>query len=123
MNLRARFSVLAGVICGALVIAGVAWAAGATTKITFHGSTSGTVYGKISSSSPSCIGGRKVIAFQQKGPTQNPKVDTKEDTTTSSSNGTWGMGQPGFPAHHTYYVEATKTAGCKAGFSKSLKFK
>lgn len=133
MKVSTRLAAIAGVICSALVIASVAWAAAAATKITFHGSTSGTVQGSIFSSSKSCLmgpndNGRLVIAYQQKGKTQNPKVDTKEDTTHSSyetgqSHATWGMGQPGFPAHHKYYVKVTKTAGCKAGFSKSLYFK
>lgn len=124
MRSKRLLSALAGVACTALVMAGVALAAAAATKVTINGPDS--VYGSIFSSRSGCLANRKVIAFQQKGSTQNPKVDKKMDTTTSfkeGSHGAWDMGNPGFPAHHKYYAEATKTTSCKAGFSKSLFFK
>ncbi len=123
MKVRTRLAAIAGVICGALVIASVALAAAAATRVTINGPDS--VYGSIFSSNKNCLANRKVIAFQQKGSTQNPKVDKKMDTTTSfkeGSHGGWDMGNPGFPAHHNYYAEATKTTSCKAGFSKTVKF-
>ena len=121
--LRARISIVAGVICSALVVASVAWAAASTT-ITLNPGLDNP-HGKIFSSSKSCLGNRKVIAFMQKGSTQNPAVDTKMDTTTSERQGNvgiWDMGNPGFPKHKNYYVEATKKTGCKAAFSKTQKF-
>lgn len=121
--LRARLSIVAGVICGALAIAGAAWAA-ASTSITLAQGLDNP-HGKIFSTSKSCLGNRKVIAFMQKGSTQNPAVDTKMDTTTSArqgNSGIWDMGNPGFPKHKNYYVEATKKTGCKAAFSKTQKF-
>ena len=121
--LRARLSIVAGVICGALAIAGVALAA-ASTSITLAQGLDNP-HGKILSTSKSCLGGRKVIAFMQKGSTQNPAVDQKMDTTTSERQGTvgiWDMGNPGFPKHKRYYVEATKKTGCKAAFSKTQTF-
>ena len=86
MMLRARLSIVAGVICGALVIAGTAWAA-ASTRITLAQGLDNP-HGKIFSTSKSCLGNRKVIAFMQKGSTQNPAVDQKMDTTTSTRQGT-----------------------------------
>ncbi len=124
MRVRTRLGAVLAVLCSALAMASAAWAAAAATKVTINGPDS--VYGSIFSSRASCLANRKVIAFQQKGSTQNPKVDTKMDTTTSfkeGSHGGWDMGNPGFPAHHKYYAEATRTTSCKAGFSKSLFFK
>lgn len=114
----------AGVACTALVIASAAWAAAASTQITLNKGLDNP-HGNIFSSSKSCLGGRKVIAFMQKGSTQNPKLDQKMDTTTSfveGNHGGWDMGNPGFPKRKRYYVEATKKKGCKAGFSKTVKF-
>ncbi|MGN6170616.1 MAG: hypothetical protein ACTHQQ_20985 [Solirubrobacteraceae bacterium] len=51
MNVRARLSIIAGVICSALVIASVAWAAAKTT-ITMQGPDQ--VFGKIFSPSAKC---------------------------------------------------------------------
>jgi hypothetical protein len=123
MKVRARLCVGTGVICSALVIAGVAWAA-AYTKITLNKGLDNP-HGKIFSASKRCLGNRKVIAFMQKGATQNPKVDKKMDTTTSERIGTvgvWDMGNPGFPQHKRYYVEATFKTGCKRAFSTTRTF-
>ena len=123
MKVRARLSIVAGVICGALVIASAAWAAASTT-ITLNPGLDNP-HGKIFSSSNSCLGNRKVIAFMQKGSTQNPAVDQKMDTTTSErvgDHGIWDMGNPGFPQHKKYYVEATAKTGCKRAFSKTHTF-
>jgi|SRR5581483_5614451 hypothetical protein len=123
MMIRARLSIAAAVICGALCIAGAAWAA-ASTRITLAQGLDNP-HGKIFSASKSCLGNRKVVAFMQKGSTQNPAVDQKMDTTTSARQGnigTWDMGNPGFPKRKNYYVEATKKTGCKAAFSKTQKF-
>jgi hypothetical protein len=123
MMVRARLSIAAGVICGALFIAGAAWAA-ASTQITLAQGLDNP-HGKILSTSKSCLGNRKVIAFQQLGATQNPAGDTKMDTTSSARQGNigiWDMGNPGFPKHKKYYVEATAKTGCKAAFSKTQTF-
>ena len=123
MSVRTRLAAVAGVICSALVVASVAWAA-ASTQITLHKGLDNP-HGKILSSSTSCLGGRKVIAFMQKGSTQQPQTDPKQDTTTSSRQGSvgiWDMGNPGFPQHKKYYVEATKKTGCKAAFSQTRTF-
>ena len=113
----------AGVVLSALAVASAAWAAGATTTVTLVGPDH--VYGTIKSPSKSCLGSRKVIVFMQKGPSQNPSVDQKMDTTTSSrqgNEGVWDMGNPGFPPHKRYYAEARGKPGCKAGFSKTVTF-
>jgi hypothetical protein len=125
MKVRTRLSVAVGVICSALVIASAALAA-ASTQITLNKGLDNP-HGKIFSSSKSCLGNRKVIVFMQKGSTQNPAVDQKMQTTTSSrspgaSFGTWDMGNPGFPQHKRYYAEATKKTGCKAAFSQTHTF-
>jgi hypothetical protein len=124
MNARARLSIIAGIICSGLVVASVAWAA-ASTQITLAKGLDNP-HGQILSSRKSCLGNRKVIAFMQLGATQNPQTDKKVDKTTSTRDGnigTWDMGNPGFPKHKKYYVEATRTSQCAAGFSKSQKFK
>lgn len=129
MRAKGLLSALAGVACTALVIAGAALAA-ASTKITLNKGLDNP-HGNIFSPSTRCLAGRKVIAFMQKGSTQNPKVDKKMDTTTSfmeGSHGAWDMGNPGFPQNKRYYVEATKKKGktgktqCKAAFSKTVKY-
>ena len=133
MKLRAHVSVVAGVICSALVLASAAWLvhaitlnAAASTQITLNKGLDNP-HGKIFSSSTSCLANRKVIAFMQKGSIQNPSVDKKMDTTTSSrspgaSFGQWDMGNPGFPHFKMYYVEATAKTGCKADFSPTRTF-
>jgi hypothetical protein len=123
MRAKMLFSAVVAVSCSVLVIASVAWAAGATTKVTLNGPDS--VFGTIHSPRTSCLGGRTVIVYMQKGGAQNPKVDQKMDSTTSSrqgKKGVWDMGNPGFPKHKIYYAMAKKKTGCKAGFSKSVKF-
>lgn len=122
MRPKGLLSAPAGVACTALLIAGAAWAAAAATRVTIKGPDH--VYGSIFSSSKSCLANRKVIVFKQKGSTQNPEVDTNENQTFSfkeGSHGGWDMGNPGF-GHGKFYAEATKTKGCKAGFSKTVKF-
>jgi hypothetical protein len=123
MKARARLSIVAGVICGALAMAGVAWAA-ASTQITLNPGLDNP-HGKIFSSSKSCLGNRTVIVFMQKGTTQKPATDKKMDTTKSQrvgDHGIWDMGNPGFPHHKKYYAEATAKTGCKAAFSKTHTF-
>lgn len=123
MKVRARLSVVAGVICGVLVMASVALAA-ASTKITLNPGLDNP-HGKIFSARKSCLGNRKVIVFKQKGSTQKPATDKKMDTTTSErvgDHGIWDMGNPGFPQHKKYYAEATAKTGCKAAFSKTHTF-
>ena len=83
------------------------------------------VYGTIKSTSTSCLGGRTVIVFMQKGSTRSPSTDQKMNTTTSSrqgNEGIWDMGNPGVPKHKKYYAEARGKTGCKAGFSKTVTF-
>jgi hypothetical protein len=114
---------VAGVNCSVLVVTSVALAA-ASTQITLNKGLDNP-HGKILSSSTSCLGGRKVIVFMQKGSTQKPQTDKKQGTTTSSRQGSvgiWDMGNPGFPQHKRYYAEATSKAGCKAAFSKTRTF-
>jgi hypothetical protein len=122
MRAKALVSAVAGTICTALVIASVAWASGASTTVTIQGPDH--VFGTIKSTRKSCLGGRTVVVFEQKGATQNPKVDHKEDSTKSTrqgNKGVWDMGNPGF-GHGKFYAEAKKRPGCKAGFSKTVKF-
>src|SRR5581483_858138 len=116
MMVRRLLVASAGVVLSALAVASAAWAAGATTTVTLVGPDH--VYGTIKSPSKRCLGSRKVIVFMQKGPSQNPSVDQKMDTTTSSrqgNEGVWDMGNPGFPPHKRYYAEARGKPGCKAG--------
>jgi hypothetical protein len=120
--MKARLCAVFGVVCSALVIASVAWAAAATTKVTIKGPDH--VYGKILSSRHRCLGGRTVKVFKQKGSTQRPRIDKKMDVTTSDrqgNHGVWDMGNPGFP-HGKYYAHVTRKPGCKAASSKTVKF-
>lgn len=120
MRARMRLSVLAGIVCSALAVAGVAWAAGAKTTVTLKGPDH--VYGKVKSSAKSCVKGRKVFIFKQHGATQSPKTDQKVyGPTTSDSQGRWDAGNPGL-GHGKFYAEATKKPGCKAGFSPTVHF-
>ncbi|HZU59599.1 MAG TPA: hypothetical protein VE983_01470 [Solirubrobacteraceae bacterium] len=123
--MRARNFLLAavGVVCSTLVIAGAAWAAGASTTITINGPDH--VYGTIHSSSKTCLGGRTVVVYMQKGTSRNPAVDQKMDSTTSTrqgNQGLWDMGNPGFPKHKNYYAKAKAKTGCKAGYSATVRF-
>jgi hypothetical protein len=125
MKLRAPVAVVAGAICSALVIASAAWGA-ASTRITLNPGLDNP-HGRIFSSSQTCLANRTVIAFMQKGSTQNPTVDRRMDTTKSSrspgaSFGQWDMGNPGFPKRKMYYVEATAKTGCDAAFSPTRTF-
>ena len=126
MKARARLSIVVGIVCSGLVLASVAWAAAASTKITLNPGLDNP-HGKIFSSSKSCLGNRKVIVFQQLGSTQKPLTDKKMDTTTSEhfpgqTFGTWDMGNPGFPKHKNYYAEAVAKTGCKRAFSATHPF-
>jgi hypothetical protein len=123
MRLKQLLVAVAGVVLSTLAVVGVAWAAGATTTVTIVGPDH--VYGTIQSSSKSCLGGRTVIVFMQLGSSQSPTTDQKMNTTTSSvqgNKGIWDMGNPGFPKHKLYYAEAKRKIGCKAGFSKTVRF-
>lgn len=123
MRARRLLPAAAGVACGALVIASVALAAGAKTSVTIVGPDH--VYGTIHSTKASCLSGRTVVVYMQKGASQDPSADQKMNTTTSSrqgNHGVWDMGNPGFPKHRHYYAEAKRKTGCRAGFSKTVTF-
>ncbi len=113
-----RLSVLAGIICSALAVASVAWAAGAKTTVTLKGPDH--VYGKVKSSKKSCLA-RKVFIFKQHGSSQDPKTDQRVYSTTSDNTGRWDAGNPGL-GHGKFYAEAKKKTGCKAGFSPTVHF-
>jgi hypothetical protein len=122
MRAKALVSAVAGTICTALVIASVAWASGAATTVTIKGPDH--VFGTIKSSSKSCLGGRKVVVYKQTGSTQNPRVDQPMASDISSrvgNHGSWDVGNPGL-GHGKFYAAAKKKPGCKAGFSKTVKF-
>lgn len=124
MRAKKLLVAVAGGVCSVLAIAGVAWAAGATTTVTLVGPDH--VYGTIQSSSKTCLGGRKVVVYMQLGASRNPATDQKMDSTTSTrqgNHGVWDMGNPGFPQHKRYYAQAKRKTGCKAGFSKTVLFK
>src|SRR5947209_3672950 len=113
MRARKFLLTFAAVACSALVIGTAAWAAGATTTVTLSGPDS--VSGTIHSPSKSCLGGRKVVVFMQKGAHQDPSVDQKMNSTTSErqgNKGVWDMGNPGFPKHKKYYARANRKTGC-----------
>ena len=120
--MRAKLLALVAVGCSALAIASVAWASGAKTTVTIKGPDH--VYGTIKSPRSSCLGGRKVLIYKQKGSSQNHKVDQKVYSTTSTKQGNkgiWDAGNPGL-GHGKFYAEARKSPGCKAGFSKTVHF-
>ena len=123
MRAKKLLGAFAGILCTGLAIASVAWAANAATTVTLVGPDS--VHGTIHSSKKSCLGGRTVVVYMQKGGSQDPSTDQKMDSTTSSrqgNHGIWDMGNPGFPQHKKYYAVAKRKTGCKAGRSQTVKF-
>jgi hypothetical protein len=126
MKAKAFVSAMAGVLCSGLVIASVAWAAGATTKVTIAlpNSKTSTLHGKVFSAKLSCVK-RTVDVLRQQGSSQDPSTDpvvatTKSMRADSTNHGVWKLSAAMEPHAGFYYAEATKKTGCKVGFSPTV---
>jgi hypothetical protein len=125
MRIKA-YSVVA-VICGALVLAGVAWAKGWVTRVTIHQGTKMSLHGRVYSSSPKCRAGRTIEVFRETGHVQNPRKDKLVGKTTSKPFNQFFAVWSGITAPHpgAYYARATRhvlPSGrvCLAGNSRTI---
>jgi hypothetical protein len=120
-KLRTALVALAISATGVTGLAGVASAAGSVdTKVTIKNPNSqGDFYGKVKSSSPTCVEDRKVTVFKQLGATQAPKSDQKIATDNADANGKWSVGNTGYKSGK-FYAKAGKVTGCKAATSKTI---
>lgn len=119
-----RIKLLVTAVCAALVAAATAGAhtQSYVTKVTIKG-PGGDFYGKVISSSKSCMANRKVTVWKQKGTVQNRAVDRKIASDTSELRGLygeWSVGNTGFK-HGKFYARAAKSPGCQAASSKTIK--
>lgn len=113
--------IVAALMVGALVMAGTAFA-GANTGVTITGHN-GDYHGKVLSERASCQVGRKVVVYKQKGKRQDPSVDKKIGSDTSSKHGNhgdWSIGNSGFKTGK-FYAVARRSTGCAAGASETIK--
>lgn len=119
-----RIKMLLIAACAALVASGLAGAHNGTyvTKVTIKG-PGGDFYGKVISSSKTCMANRKVTVWKQKGSVQNRSVDKKIASDTSELRGLygeWSVGNTGYK-HGKFYARAAKSPGCQAAASKTIK--
>jgi hypothetical protein len=111
-------------LSGALFFSGLAAASGpVATKVTIKG-PQGDFQGKIFSQKKSCLGGRAVTVFKQKGANQDPSQDKRIASDTSSrvgDHGEWSVGNTG-SKNGSFYARAAKVPTvCKAGSSPTIK--
>jgi hypothetical protein len=122
MRTRLLFIALAIVACAALAVAATAGARGAAkTRVTIKG-PNGDFHGRIFSPKAKCLGGRTVKVYKLKGNGYDPAHDKKIASDTSErdgDHGVWSVGNTG-AKNGTYYALATRSPGCKRGFSKPL---
>jgi methionine-rich copper-binding protein CopC len=122
--MRAKaFLAIASVVCSMFVFVSAAWAHPAVTKISISSSSTLTnVSGRVFSRKTACVSGRHVILFKQKGPKVDPTTDQQVGTATTTKqkkHGVWSMTVSLHPG--TYYAEVTKSSGCRAGLSSSIR--
>jgi hypothetical protein len=116
-------SVAALAIAGAMMVTGIASAAGgAETTVTIK--KEGTdLSGTVASPKPAkCANGRKIVLFRQKGSVQAPKTDEKIANDTASLSGdqyVWSTGNTG--EYGRFYARAAKTAECAADSSATVR--
>jgi hypothetical protein len=115
MRLGTRISAIIGVVCTALVIVGVAWAA-PVTKVTIRlpTSTHPTLHGSVYSPKPTCRI-RTIKVRRQTGPHRSPSTDTVVATTKShkqDGHGFWQLTAAQEPNSGFYYAGTTHKAGC-----------
>ena len=122
MRARSLFVVIGAALCAATLLAGVAWAGGATpTRITIRG-PNGDFQGRILSANADCLGDRRVAVFEQLGDTQSPSTDDRIATDTSEQQGTrgvWSVGNTGF-RDGFFYAKVGRSPGCRADRSPTI---
>ena len=123
--MSARKLVLAVVVValvGAFALASLAVARGrADSKVTIHGDN-GDFQGRVLSERQSCLGGRKVVVYKQKGNVQKPGDDKKigsDLTERHGDHGDWSIGNSGF-RNGDFYAHVTRTDACKGDFSRTI---
>jgi hypothetical protein len=118
---RLAILILAGVLAGAVFVAGAGARGAAQTHVTIKG-PNGDFSGKIKSSNPKCLGDRKVIVYRIRGNGYDPEHDTKIASDTSErrgDRGVWSVGNTG-AGPGAYYALAKRSPGCKLGLSIPL---
>ena len=78
--------------------------------------------GKVKSMRKSCLGGRNIKLYRQRGAEQKPSTDDLIATDTSERQGNigvWSTGNTGMTGK--FYVRTAKKPGCKAGASKTIR--
>jgi hypothetical protein len=107
-------------LCGAVAMVSTAGASGgAATTVTIKYNGDG-FQGKVKSSRAKCVKNRTVKVYKQTGSAQDPSSDQKLFKDTTDNEGQWDTGNSG-QAHGKFYAFATKTTGCKKGFSTTIK--
>ena len=117
--------VVACVVTTTALMAGVAWAGGATpTKITIKG-PNGDFHGRIISTNADCLGERRVAVFEQLGETQDPPNDDRIGTDTSEQqgdHGEWSVGNTG-ERDGFFYARVARTPECRGDRSKTIELR
>jgi hypothetical protein len=107
-------------VCGAVALAGIAFAA-TPTKVTITGG-GGDYHGKVKSSKRKCKAGRKVKLYKQLGSNPNPSTDKfiNSDTTSHTSDGwVWDTGSTGVHRGRVY-AHVGRIPGCKPDNSRTI---
>lgn len=124
MRVGTRISACVGVVCTALVIAGVALAAGAVTKVTIRPPNAKFgLHGRVFSRKQVCWVGRTIKVLRAKGPHEAPTTDTVAATTTSTQDQMFNQGfwvVSSRPKAGWYYSEAVRTSSCRRALSPLL---
>ena len=122
MRTRSLLAAVAVVACAGLVVAATAGArSAASTRVTIKG-PNGDFHGKLFSSKGKCLGDRKVKVYKLRGNGYDPAHDKKIASDTSErdgDHGEWSVGNTG-AKKGSYYALATRSPGCKRGFSVPL---
>lgn len=112
---------IAMLTCAALLVPGVADAAGrkrrAAVTIVVNG---GDFSGQVKHRKPLCRAEREVIVFLQAGDQPDPTTDTDIASDTSDEDGKWNTGNTG-ANDGRYYAHAPATVDCKALTSRTVR--
>lgn len=105
---------------GTMGLSAAANAAGdAPTKVTVEGT--GNVFGYVESPKKTCMDGRKVSVYKQKGK-KGGSDDKKVASDTADKNGNlyiWDVGNPGIQGK--FYAKVSATNGCEGDTSPTVK--
>jgi hypothetical protein len=118
---RSAIAVLV-VASAALVFAGIALAADASTKVTIQaqqGGFFGLVHTK-NSAAERCEANRKLILYKQTGSSQRPRQDIKIGSDIAQPNGPDSQWFVNTNKSGKFYAKAPPKTGCLAGFSPTV---